>query len=464
MENWAENELGEADFGDKRLTKRLVKIVRDLAVKPEGSVPQASENWAGTKGTYRFWDNEKVTPEKIRAAHQEKTAERAKELGTILAVQDTTSFNYTAHKATTGLGPIDGHVSQGTHVHSVLAVSSDGVPCGLLHQQTWVRDAEYKSKSQERKKLPIEEKESYRWLQSLEATKNAVDPNTHIITVADREADIFELFALPRPDNMDLLIRATQDRCVQVEDCQMKKLWESVESVPESVETMTTHLEHRPGEKERDVTLTLRWKSVTIIVPAYKKKKYSNVTLTAILATEKEPPEGVEPLTWLLLTTLPVQSFSQAAQCIRWYRFRWLIERYHFVLKSGCQLEELQLETAERLERALATYCIVAWRLLWLTYQSRKTPDVECSSAFQTYEWQALYAYTHKTNVFPPETPSLQQAILWIAQLGGFLARASDGAPGVKTIWRGLRRLDDIASTWLLFQSFASHANPLSYG
>jgi hypothetical protein len=464
MENWAESELGEADFGDKRLTKRLIKVARDLAGKPEGSVPQASENWAGTKGAYRFWDNEKVTPEKIRAAHREKTVERAKEHNTILAVQDTTSFNYTAHKATAGLGPIDGHGSQGTHVHSVLAVSPDGVPCGLIHQQTWVRNREEKRTKEERKKLPIEEKESYRWLQSLEATKNAVGSEVHITTVTDREGDIFELFALPRPDNMDLLIRATQDRCVQVEDPNMKKLWESVEAVPESTETITTHLEHKPGEPERDVTFTLRWKTVTILAPAKKKKKYSNVTLTAILVTEKEPPEGVQPLTWLLLTSLPVETFSQAAQCVRWYRFRWLIERYHFVLKSGCQLEELQLEAAERLERALATCCIVAWRLLWLTYQSRKTPDLSCDSVFQTYEWQALYAFTHKTNVIPPTPPSLHEVILWIAKLGGFLARSSDGEPGVKTIWRGLRRLDDIAATWLLFHSFAPPTTPLSYG
>jgi hypothetical protein len=464
MKNWAESELGEANFGDKRLTKRFVKIARDLAGKPEGSVPQASENWAGTKGAYRFWDNEKVTPEKIRAVHREKTRERAKGNDTVLAVQDTTSFNYTAHKATTGLGPIDGHGSQGTHVHSVLAVSPDGVPYGLVHQQTWSRNSEEKRTKEERKKLPIEEKESYRWLESIEATRKVFDPNTHVITVADREADIFELFVLPRPDNIDLIIRATQDRCVQVEDPNMKKLWESVESVSESTETMITHLEHKPGEPERDVTFTLRWRTVTILAPAQKRKKYPNITLTAILVTEKDPPEGVEPLTWLLLTSLPVQTFSQAALCVRWYRFRWLIERYHFVLKSGCQLEELQLETAERLERALATCCIVAWRLLWLTYQSRKTPDLSCESAFQTYEWHALYAYTHKTNVLPPEPPSLHESLLWIAKLGGFLARASDGEPGVKTIWRGLRRLDDIASTWLLLHSFTSPASPMSYG
>jgi Transposase DNA-binding/Transposase Tn5 dimerisation domain len=464
MENWAESELGEADFGDKRLTKRFVQLTRDLAAKPEGSVPQASGNWAGTKGAYRFWDNENVTPESIRAAHRDKTIERAKEHRTVLAIQDTTSLNYTSHKATEGLGPIDGRGSQGRHVHSVLAVSPDGVPCGLVHQQIWSRDEKDLRTKEERKKLPIEEKESYRWLQSVEATQKAMSPETRIITVADREADIFELFALPRPDNMDLLIRATQDRCVQVEDAEMKKLWESVEAVPKSMETMTTHLEHKPGISARDVTFLLQWRTITFLVPARKRKKYKPVTLTAILVTETETPEGVEPLSWLLLTSLKVETFSQAAQCVIWYRFRWLIERYHFVLKSGCHLEKLQLEKAERLERALATYCIVAWRLLWLTYQARKTPDIECSLAFQTHEWQALYAFTHQTNILPSTPPSLHEAILWVAKLGGFLARSSDGEPGVQTIWRGLRRLDDLAAMWLLLHSFTSISAPLSYG
>jgi len=464
MESWASSELGAAGFGDKRLTERFVKIATDLAANPEGSVPQASGDWAGAKGVYRFWDNEKVTPEKIREPHREKAAERAKEHGTILAIQDTMAVNYATHKATEGLGPIDAHGTQGVLVHSVLAVSPDGVPCGLLHQQVWSRNKEDLRTKEERKKLPIEEKESYRWLESVEATKNAVSSETHIITVADREADIFELFVLPRPKNMDLLIRATQNRRVQVEDSELKKLWESVEAVPESSETMTTHLEHMPGVPERDVTFALRWRTVTILVPAHKKKKYQNITLTAILVTEKETPEGTDPLSWLLLTSLKIETFTQAALCVRWYRLRWLIERYHFVLKSGCGLENLQLETAERLERALATFCVVAWRLLWLTYQARQTPDDSCEVAFQTHEWQALYAFTHKTNVLPPTPPSLQEATLLVAKLGGFLARASDGKPGVKTIWRGLRRLEDLASMWLLLHSFTSPTNPMSYG
>ncbi len=385
-----------------------------------------------------------------------KTVERVKEYKVVLAVQDTTSLNYTTHKATSGLGPIDGNGSHGMHVHSVLAVSSDGVPLGLVHQQVWSRDPEKKRSKEERKKLPIEEKESYRWLQSVDATSKAMDIETRIITVADREADIFELFALARPDNMDLLIRAVQDRRVQVGDSEIGKLWKSVEAVEPANQIMTIHLEHKPGMPARDVTLMVRWLTVSIQPGANKKKKHTPVLLTAILVTEVNAPEGVEPLEWLLLTTLSVETFQQAAQCVIWYRFRWLIERYHFVLKSGCHLEKLQLETAERLERALALYCIVAWRLLHLTYLARVTPDASCEVVFQTYEWQALHAFTYQTNALPTTPPSLHEATRLVAKLGGFLARKSDGEPGVQTIWRGLRRLDDLASMWLLLHSFSS--------
>jgi hypothetical protein len=466
MDTWTPEELGRADFGDKRLTKRFVKLVSDLAAKPEASIPQACEDWGNTKAAYRFLDHEKVTPEAIRSVHREKTVERVKEYKTVLAIQDTTSLNYTIHQATSGLGPIDGNGSNGMHVHSVLAVSFDGIPLGLVHQQVWSRDPEKKREKEEHKKLPIEEKESYRWLQSLDATSKAMGEESHIITVADREADIFELFALPRPGNMDLLIRAVQDRLVQGENTEVRKLWESMESIPAADQLITTHLEHSPGKPARDVLLAVRWQSVQLLVPAKKKKKYehASVTFTALLITQVDPPEGETPLEWLLLTSLAVETFQQAAQCVLWYRLRWLIERYHFVLKSGCHLEKLQLETAERLERALALYCIVAWRLLHLTYLARVSPDTSCEVVFQTYEWQALYAFTYQTNVIPTTPPSLHETTRLVAKLGGFLARKSDGEPGVQTIWRGLRRLDDLSSMWLLLHSFPSQETIQSCG
>lgn len=257
---------------------------------------------------------------------------------------------------------------RGGRVHSVLAVSTQGVPLGLLHQQVWARDPEQRGKKHKRKQVPIEEKESYRWLQSLTATQQAIGPGTHVITIADREADIYDLFALPRPQGMDLLIRAASTRRVEADE-QTSKRWALLEACPVQGR-MSVHVEHKPGHKARDVSLTLRWKSLSILPPAPKSLHavYEPIPLTAVLATEENPPPGQEPLCWLLLTTLPVQTLTQAAPCVRWYRYRWLIERYHFVLKSGWRLEDLQLETAARLQGALATYCVVGWRLLWLTY------------------------------------------------------------------------------------------------
>ena len=172
--------------------------------------------------------------------------------------------------------------------------------------------------------------------------------------------------------------------------------------------------------------------------------------MQVVVAEELSPPAGVKPLRWVLLTTLEVTGWDDAVQIVRWYRTRWLIERYHFVLKSGCGIEKLQLETADRLQRALAVYCVVAWRLLWLTYEARQQPDEVCTVVLAAHEWQALYCTIHQTAIPPATPPTLRQAVRWIAQLGGFLARTGDGEPGVQTIWRGLRRLDDIAAIWLL--------------
>lgn len=170
----------------------------------------------------------------------------------------------------------------------------------------------------------------------------------------------------------------------------------------------------------------------------------------AVLAEEAHPPPGVPPLCWLLLTTMPVPDFATARQYVQWYSARWLIERYHYVLKSGCRVEALQLETAERLERALATYAVVAWRLLWLTYEARRQPQAPCTVVLDAHEWHALACTIQRTPTPPMVAPTLAEAVRWIAQLGGFLGRRHDGDPGAKTLWRGLQRLHDIAATWQL--------------
>jgi hypothetical protein len=457
MQTWAQQEVGHAQFGDRRLSKRLVRIVTDLSDHPEASVPQASGDWAATKAVYRFWDHQQVTPEAIRAAHRESTVQRLAGHETVLAIQDTTSLSLGSHRATKGLGPIDSHQTPGLLVHSVLVTTAHGVPLGVLHQQVWARDPAQHGKSKKRHAVPISEKESYRWLQSLQATEQAVPTGTHIVTIADREADIYDLFAMPRAASMDLLIRANTDRNVGT-DPQVEKLWQRVQRTPVRGQ-MTVHLEHRAGQRERDVTVSVRWASVTLYPSSHDAiglhPVRQPIPLMAVLVQEEGETSGPEattqePLCWMLLTTLPVDTFEQAAQCVHWYRLRWVIERYHLVLKSGCRIEELQVETAARLERALATYSIVAWRLLWLIYEARQQPEMSCEVVLQPYEWQALYAQIHQSTTVPLTPPTLREATRWIAQLGGFLARTSDGEPGVQTLWRGWRRLEDVAAMWLL--------------
>ncbi len=215
---------------------------------------------------------------------------------------------------------------------------------------------------------------------------------------------------------------------------------------------LTLELRRHPERESRCATLTLRATTLEFQPPLthIERERLEPVSLQVILAVEEHPPPGEEPVCWLLLTTLSVSCFEDVVKCLRWYSYRWLIERYHYVLKSGCRLEQLQLETSERIHRALATYTIVAWRLLWITYQARYHPDTPADTVLATHEWQALYCTIHKTPQPPSSPPSLNTCVRWIAQLGGFLARKGDGEPGVKTIWQGLRRLHDIAQTWLL--------------
>lgn len=200
--------------------------------------------------------------------------------------------------------------------------------------------------------------------------------------------------------------------------------------------------------------MTIRHASFNFPPPINRAKsfKHKSVTLNVISAIEENSNPEVAPIQWLLLTTLSVNNFAQVICYIRWYTYRWLIERYHYVLKSGCRIEQLQLKTAERIKKALATYTIVAWRLLWLTYQSRQNPNLPCDTILETHEWQSLYCHFRG---FPltKEPPSMKQAVIWIAQLGGFLGRRHDDFPGVKTLWKGLQRLHDIASTWKLLHS-----------
>ncbi|HEY9766907.1 MAG TPA: IS4 family transposase [Coleofasciculaceae cyanobacterium] len=433
MRSWASEELQYAALPDKRLNHRLIKIVENLAGQPHESVPQASGDWANTKATYNFWNSSRIKAEDIIQAHQKQTVQRASTENIVLAIQDTSDFNFTHHRAKTedkgfGMTCAQKYV-RGLKVHSLMISSSQGVPLGILEQQIWTRPV----KAQKKKKTrgSILNKESRRWLTGLVSAELAIPSTTTVVTVTDREGDIYDLFALKREPNSELLIRAKHNRRINHE---LKFVREAIVQVP-STGQLKILVPRQDERKSRTANLTIRHASFDFPPPINRARSFQSqsVTLNVISALEDNPNPEVKPIQWLLLTTLLINNFESAVRYIRWYTYRWLIERYHYVLKSGCRVEQLQLKTAERIKKALATYTIVAWRLLWLIYQTRENPFLSCDTILETHEWQSLYCHFQG---FPlaEEPPSIKQAVIWIAQLGGFLNRRHDGSPGVKTL------------------------------
>ncbi|MCU0551476.1 MAG: IS4 family transposase [Leptolyngbya sp. Prado105] len=450
--SWVSEELRDVDLGDERRNRRLVQIVEDLAAQPNASVPQAMRDEAAVQGVYDFWSNRRVQPEEIVAAHARRTVERMAEHATILAIQDTTELDYSTHRSTVGLGPISNPKARGLKVHTVLAATAEGVPLGVLHQTVWARP----SNRAIAKHRNIEEKESHRWLESLELTQNLMPPETKVVTIADREGDIYELFALPRSQNSEFLIRAAQNRNTKANPmiAEMQPLFAAIRQVPVQGQ-FRLELHRTPRRAARLATLSVRYTQLWLQPPA-EKQSMSAICVDVILAQEESPPTGETPVNWLLVTTLSIGDFAAARQCLDWYASRWIIERFHYTIKSGCRLESLQLQRSDRLHRALATYLIVAWRLLWLTYEARQHPDQSVAGILSDAEWRSLYCTVHQTIVPPVQPPSLAECIEWIAQLGGYVEGGDDRDPGVKVLWRGLQRLHDITATWQLLHPKSS--------
>ena len=440
------------DLGDERLNRRVVNLAEQLAAQPMMPINQACEDWADTKAAYRLFANEKVSVEKLLAPHQKRTQERMGFYRQVLAVQDTTVFNYTHHPKTAGLGPIGTtkQEQQGMLMHSTLTLTPAGMPLGVLTQDIWVRPEEPVEMSKEaRRQRPIEEKESYKWLKALQETVDRSPEGTQVITVCDREGDIFEFFVEANRLSAPVLVRSAQNRSLLPPE--EGKLWEAIERQP-IAGYLKIQVPAQAEQPAREAIVSVRFGAVTLKPPRHLASTDRNVPqpLSAILVQEIDPPEGVTPLDWRLLTNLPVLSFEEAVECIGWYRCRWHIEVFHKVIKSGCRVEDCRLGQASRLQRFLTLFSIIAWRLYWLTHINRHYPDEPCTVILTDPEWQALYATIHRSPVLPQQAPTVYQAVRWIAQLGGFLGRKGDGEPGITVIWRGWQRLSDIASTWQL--------------
>ena len=454
--SWAQRELWGADLGDPRRFPRLVNVLEDFYARPNASVPQACyRSWARLKGAYRLLGNDDFSLRDILAPHYASTAERMHNEPVVLAVQDTTSLNYSTLSATTGLGTItseaDGAV--GLEVHDTLTFTPGGVPLGLLDVQVWARDIAEFGKKHTRRKRPIEEKESYKWLASFQAAAHAqrLCPHTRVVSVGDRESDVFDLFelALSRDDHPALLVRATADRCVKSAGA-TGRLWKVVQR-REVAEVREVHVPRTAQRAARQARLSVRFCAVELRPPRTGPAGRRPLRVWAVLAREEHPPTGVEPLEWMLLTTIEVRTFSQAMEKIDWYVRRWGIEVYHRTLKSGCLIEERQFGSVTGLTNCLAVDMIVAWRILYMTRLGREVPDLPCTAVFTEDEWQSLHRVTHPNKPLPVQPPSLAGFIRMLAKLGGHVARKSDGPPGVESLWVGLMRLSDISMCWRLF-------------
>jgi hypothetical protein len=460
VEDWAMTEFGDAVLGDARRTARLVHLASVLGAQPPASLPTATADPATLKAAYRFFANDAVDPADILASHTQATLTRVRQVPLILAVQDTTYLDWTHHPATTGLGPLVQASHHGLLAHTTLAITPERVPLGLLAQRVWARDPATFAQRGDYKQRPITDKESHKWLSSLAALAElrGACPTTHLVSVGDAEADIFDLLCAPRPAGVDLLVRASQNRRVAQPE---QYLWQTVGAAPIAARRELV-VPRRDSQPARTARLTVQWQAVTLHPPTRRTGEHlPTVSVWAVLAVEPEPPAGLEPVEWLLLTTVPVQGTADALARLDWYSCRWGIEVWHKVLKSGCQIEARQLETADRLRRCLALYSVIAWRVMYGTMLARAVPEAPCTALLDEDEWPALWCAIHRAPTPPANPPAIRTAVRWIAQLGGFLGRSSDGEPGVTVLWRGFQHLVDLTS---MYRSMRPPTRPHNVG
>jgi hypothetical protein len=444
---WAETEFSRACLPDQRLIKRLVIVASDFLDNINSSIPFAcGGDWAKTKATYRFFDNESVTPDRILSSHQVATIERMENHEVVLAIQDTTTLNYSHHPRTEGIGLLGSHSDKtlGVFLHTTMAVSVKGVALGIVDAQTWSRPVESRGKAKYRSTTPLEQKESYKWLKSFSATVELAKslPRTQVISVADREGDIYELLiAASTQPNVGILVRAHRDRPLEGE---LELSWAKLAGQA-LAGTVNVIIPRTAGKAQRIAQMEIRFIEATLRAPQ-EKKKQGPVVVWMVEGREVTNREE-KPLLWRLITTVPVLNFGQAAEKLRWYEMRWIIEEFHRVLKSGCAVESRQLETVERIKKVLMLDMVVAWKVLELTRMARQEPESPAGMRLGVNEVEVLKVVL---KIKPQEVLQMRKAVRQIGKMGGFLGRKSDGEPGVITIWRGLKRLDQLVEGYLI--------------
>jgi hypothetical protein len=453
---WVDREVAGCEFRDARLGDRFRKLLAQIGSAMGQSIPLACQDWANTKAAYRFFSNDRVSEADILAGHFQSTHDRVVATdGLVLVLHDTTKFTYqrenpnaigitkSINSGRDKKGRLRSHTVCGILMHSSLAVTTEGLPLGLTAVKFWTRK-KFKGTAALKKKInptrvPIEKKESIRWLENLKQSTELLDDPRRCVHIGDRESDIYELFCAAQEIGTHFLGRTCVDRLAG----------DGGHTIAEEMDEIAIKGLHRVEVRDNNgdpdkAVLEIRYREIHVLPPIGKQKRYPALTLTVIHAEERGTPKNRKKIEWKLITDLPVHSRQDAIEKLLWYALRWKIEVFHKILKSGCKAEESKLRTAQRLANLIAVFCILSWRVFWMTMLNRSTPNAPPTLALTDIELGLLdYLVTDKGQRSARRKP-LSHYLTKIARLGGYLARANDPPPGNTVMWRGLSRLSDI--------------------
>ena len=480
LSNWCQSESATADFGDERLDARFAVLLKAFAEYPNASIPAAVFGRAELEAAYRFCDNDKVTPEKVLQPHFDATRLRCQQQKIVLCAQDTSELDFTRpHEQVAGAGPLDGSRRRGAFLHLNEAFTENGTPLGGIGAKLWARPEEEptapklsqaakKKAKAAKKKLPLEQKESFRWFEGIRETQKLAEqcPETLCVSLSDSEGDIYDLFAEGRTtENFHWIVRACQDRMTLnsqgetlgiIRDVLLQQPLLATNEITVRAREQKIACDTSPRRAARigrQAFVEIRACTVTIKAPRHRKDVVGSVTVNAVLVREPNPPEGAEPIEWILLTTLPISTLEEVLAIIRYYTVRWMIEIYFRTLKSGCRIEKRRFETLDRMLVCTAIYMIVAWRTLFVCRMGRSCPDMSCDLIFDPSEWKSVWTVTHPGKQVPTKPPSLSEMVKMIASLGGYVERGTEASPpGVETVWKGMQRMYDLAWGWEAFR------------
>lgn len=428
-------DFADVDFGDKRLNKRLQKVVEDSTKSAEKSILGSAGGRSEAKAFYRLLGNEKLDINQMLGMASGSALNRME--GTVLLIQDTTDINLNGHKKTEGLGYCSEHIL-GVKLHSCIAVSTEGLPYGLISQAYETRsEAKIPLTRAEKNARPIEEKESYRWIETLRDAIEIKPDGIHFITICGREGDFYELYAEAKEQETDFIIRVVHNRCSDTNEKTTNKIRRT-----KATGTVTVNIPRDSRNKipARQAEMEAAYCQVNVVKPASVRDDgiAPKVTLNLVRITELNPPDGHEAIEWILATSLPINSANDAMTIVEYYIQRWKIERFHYVLKSGVGAEKIQQRSYERIKPMLLIYSVIALFIMAITFMGRVLPDASCNLLLDDDEWKILYRLIHKTKHAPNEPYTMAEAVKYLGQLGGYKRTPSDGAPGLKNIWQGL--------------------------